>query len=68
MDMEVCGRVLYQVISWHADGKTEGKKTTKSNIQDCQCLDLKAVPSEDICKVTTTPACFTCIYVQQMLE
>jgi hypothetical protein len=26
MDMEVCGRVLYQVISWHADGITEGTK------------------------------------------
>ena len=68
MDMEVCGRVLYQVIFGMRMERLRKKKTTKNNIQDCQCLDLKAVPSEDICKVTTTPACFTCIYVQQMLE
>jgi hypothetical protein len=53
--VEVCGHVLRQVI-WHAGGRTE-KTATKNNIQDCLCLDLNEVPSEDICKVTTTPAC-----------
>jgi hypothetical protein len=56
MVMEICDRALCQVISWHAAERPE-KKTTKNNIQDCQCLDLNEVPSEDISKVTSTPAC-----------
>jgi len=80
MNMEVCGHALHRVI-WHAGGRTE-KIATKNSIQDYQCLDLNEVPSEDTCKVTTTPACLIIflklcmcrvdriysIYVQQMLK
>jgi len=40
-----------------ACGWKDKKIAKKNNILDCQCLDLNEVPSEDICKVTTTPAC-----------